>query len=222
MTTMISLPTLVLDEVYHTGTFDPGDKGMHGRSLEGRGLSVCLDMDAWQQIARLPGDEWCLRKTGARFVDAHAVDDAAQSAIVEWAKRKGLVTDGVAFRYSWEDSETEEVMFSLAATYDEAVAECEEVDEDPETAITEVPVLLPSGRLCEMVADGTPGQPSVMMADWLLIAYVESSQDYDGIWWEDNLDVDRLSAPRGVIPASRIDQWSRAPFAATMNGDMIR
>ena len=50
--------------------------------------------------------------------------------------------------------------------------------------------------------------------DLLLTVYVENETDYDGIWWNDELDVSKYSAPRGVIFNSKLKEWS-------VKGDML-
>lgn len=43
--------------------------------------------------------------------------------------------------------------------------------------------------------------------DLLLTIFVEKTTNYDGIWWNDRLDVLDYSAPRGVIFNSKLNNW---------------
>ena len=43
--------------------------------------------------------------------------------------------------------------------------------------------------------------------DILLTVYLENNTEYDGIWWEEELDVLKYSAPRGVIFNSKLKTW---------------
>jgi len=41
----------------------------------------------------------------------------------------------------------------------------------------------------------------------LLTIFVEKTTNYDGIWWNDKLDVSKYSAARGVIFNSKLNNW---------------
>ena len=43
--------------------------------------------------------------------------------------------------------------------------------------------------------------------DILLTVYLDNNTEYDGIWWEEELDVLKYSAPRGVIFNSKLKTW---------------
>ena len=43
--------------------------------------------------------------------------------------------------------------------------------------------------------------------DYVLPLYAEEL-GYDGVWWEDILDIGKFSAPRGVIVPSKISSWT--------------
>ena len=47
--------------------------------------------------------------------------------------------------------------------------------------------------------------------DALLPLWCEARTGLDGVWWDDDLDPMRLSAPRGCIPADRVSEWAFAP-----------
>lgn len=81
----MSFPSLI-----HIGSLNPGDK--RGFSHEWQGLSVSLHPDAWEQIARLAGPRWELSVPGNRFVDFHALDDAARDRIVAWGVERAIET----------------------------------------------------------------------------------------------------------------------------------
>ena len=72
-------PVLQFDDHCHIGTMKPSDKGrFHNKtSLEGNGLSVSEDPDAWRAIAKLGGfPTWSLTRDGSLFVDAHALQES--------------------------------------------------------------------------------------------------------------------------------------------------
>jgi hypothetical protein len=47
----------------------------------------------------------------------------------------------------------------------------------------------------------------VTVPDLVLTVYAEE-HGYDGVWWNDRLDVQNYSAPRGVIVPSKIKSWT--------------
>ena len=49
----MNLPIVSFDSVFHIGTLDPADKGSHGSSLEGHGLSFAASeelVETWERL----------------------------------------------------------------------------------------------------------------------------------------------------------------------------
>ncbi len=106
------------------------------------------------------------------------------------------------------DAETEAHRYILVRSRDEAEAEAAEVSGD----ISAVAGHAPSAALCARMLwrPGLTEWPSVSIAEDVATVWAEDA-GYDGIWWDDDLDVAALSAPRGVLfPAALADVvWRR-------------
>lgn len=195
----MALPLIEFAQVVHIGTLDPTDKGKHGTSLEGHGLSVSQSPESWSRIARLGGYSWWrLEKAGGCFVDAHHLSKAQRKAITDWGVEQGLVERVALWRAVWEDDELggEEVWFSFESK-EEAEFEAEERGE----------VRRASGLKGTDKLDALIGQQSGLECfDLLLVAYAELETDLDGIHWSD-IDDGHLSAPRSVILPAKVAEW---------------
>lgn len=183
-----------IDELFHVGTLNVDDKGVD--SYEGCGLSVSVHPDEWAKIARLGDDDpWVCDARKLRLVDGHRLlRDAAQS-LLAWGVQEGLASECVAWQVDFVDDYGDERSYLCAST-DEADAAADDCGGE----IQEVRGHAPSEALCErMLWRRThAGVPSVSIAQDLATVWAEDA-GYDGIWWEDELDVWKLSAPRGVI-----------------------
>lgn len=204
------LPTISFDALWHVGTLDPADKGCNGESHEGRGLSVSTCPDSWIEIHRLGGlPVWELAREGNRFLDFHALTPAQRAGVAAWCEREGFAVPGKAWEAAWRDAETEDVRWTLHDVRAEAEAQ---IEEESEASVTEVDVHRPTDLMQAFV--GRKVDP-VEMPDHMAAAYAALVLDIDGVWWEDEHDPERLSAPRGVIFPERLSAWSRtAPAPA--------
>jgi hypothetical protein len=219
-------------DLFHVGTFDPADKGTG--SHEGGGLSVSMHPDAWRGIARLSGGDWAVWREGHAFLDFHALTKAQRKAVLAWAAAEGLVREETRWRTEVWDDEWERTLVTTFATREQAVAELG-WEEDAETgnlldeageplsaaaarALKEVRAWVPTEALCrEMRAGG--GDHATFALDWAAVAYAERVLGVDGVWWEDEFDEERLSAPRGVIVPSMVAGWKKVPLVDDTLGD---
>lgn len=220
-------PAISFTTLWHLGTLDPQEKGCHGESQEGHGLSVSTEPDAWERIAKLGGSPlWELEREGNRFLDVHAMDDSLRQEIADWNERRGNVTWADAWEWTRYDEELDTQISGLSESLEDAaleagfddfaeeVAACEaEGREPPELSaevaerVTQKRVLVPTEALCERLKVSGASKPSVLIDDWMAIAYAEDVLMLDGVWWEDRLDLNDLSAPRGVIFPDRLFDW---------------
>ena len=196
------LPTIELAEVIHVGSLDPAAKGLAGPSHEGHGLSISLDPESWQQIARLGGNDWWqLERPGARFLDVHALGKAERERIASWGIEQGLVEQRQMWRVSYFDSEVDDEVGFLCASESEAMDEAAATED---AKVTSELALCPTIALEEAI--GQCSAPDCF--DHLLVLWVEREHaDLDGLWWADEYGL--LSAPRGVILPSRLASWTR-------------
>ena len=204
------LPTVTLPKVWHVGTLDRADKGAVAPSWEGSGLSVSLDPDAWIRIAKLGGQPiWTLTREAGAFVDAHRIDGASRTALLDWGRRRGLVADSGVFEVSWWDPEWHGQVAALFADAADAAAEAAELGGQLRStmrALATRELLTRTGQHADAPTDAL---------ELLLPVYTESATDLDGVWWDDLDDADRLSAPRGVIATRHVNRWTATPAACS-------
>lgn len=194
-----SVATRTFAKLYHVGTLDITHKGEG--SYEGAGLSVSLHPDEWQEIARLQGSVWRCDRPGNRFVDFHRLSKPHRAMIGDWAVQTGWATRKTVWRVEFYDGETDEKRYFTFHDAAEAKAEADEYDTVP----VEVPGELVS---TPALAQRMRQRGAETGLDLLVVAYAEDVMKIDGVWWNDNLDVATLSAPRGVIVPSMIAKWS--------------
>lgn len=193
-----SLPLKTIKNVFHVGTMDIGKKSEY--SFEGSGLSVSNNPDEWRKIAKLGGDLYSLSKLNGVFVDVHEISNNQITNIISWGIKNGYVLQEKTYKVRILDEEGEEGYMEFP-TYGEAKKETY----DDEDVIINTEGIKPTDKLKKETRQAriAPNQS----LELLLTIYIEKNTDYDGIWWEDTLDVSRYSAPRGVIFNSKISEW---------------
>lgn len=198
------LPIRDLRRVAHIGTLEASDKGSSfGGSWEGRGLSISLDPEAWERIARLGGGRWwALDNDSGRFIEAHRLTEEQREMIIDWGVDQGYVERIAAWRSTHFDEEGEEYFF-LHEDREEVLLEVDfdGLEDEHERPVTETTALKPTPLLEEKL-----GMRSHLDCfDHLLVVYGEAMTAYDGVWWED--EYGHLSAPRGVIFPGNVGNW---------------
>jgi hypothetical protein len=203
------LPVRYESKVWHIGTLDPRDKHCRGLSYEGTGLSVSVHPDEWEMIAKLGGLPWFeLTRREGRFLDFHELSGEARLYIMRWGLANGWATVAQQYQVSAIDEELGERRSSLFASESEAREEYRELLEDPacEARFAEVNVIvgLPSmeRRLGASLSHGGDA------LEYLITFWIEDNTPFDGVWWEDALQPEYLSAPRGVIFTKTLPMWT--------------
>lgn len=200
-----AFPTRSFRKLWHVGSMNPADKRQG--SYEGAGLSVSINPDEWRQIARgaVSGDTWVLTKPSNAFLNFWKIGKRQWAIIRQWAIDGGWAEAKTQYRVSWWDEELDDTVSFIFDTREEADAES-----DPEyntgIEIKEVPTGLTgtaklASRCHQRTSDSSP-------QDLLATVYAEDVLGLDGVWWNDYLDPDRLSAPRGVIVPSKVSGWN--------------
>lgn len=191
--------------VYHVGTLDPAHKGCHGPSHEGNGLSVSLHPDEWTAIAQLGGlPRWALARRGGFFLDFHELTDTQRDLIRDWAIEHGYLEAITVWQVRRYDDELEDTVCFLFDTHEEAYAEFDSTDDDAGLSPVDGVRALP--KLDERMGFKVDLAGAF---DAAVLVWVEETTQLDGIWWDDLLDEERLSAPRGVITLSALPHWER-------------
>lgn len=187
-----------LYEFYHVGTLKKEDK--RNDSYEGLGLSVSICPDAWRKIAKLPGETFYCEKTlpllnfyGQEFeIKKECLD---KKLLVNECRYKSFLTN--------EDGDE---CFMVHKTKDAALLE---VDGD-ESLVKKFTTVVASEKLLKNL--GKDFQYSdihaLQLASTVLVdKYKGFSNYYDGVYFDEKLDVHNYSAPRGVIAPSKIDNY---------------
>lgn len=201
-------PLRRLSKVFHVGTLSPQDKSFKGKSLEGNGLSVSLHPQAWRAIAKLGGmPRWKLSKPQpGQFLDAHALTGPHRAVILEWALEQGYLQFQEVWRVFWTDCETNDISYMEFDREEQASQEHELrlEDEDPNLDIQKVLKERATNRMTERIGFDLGSACDFDLATTL---FAEDVLRCDGVWWNDQLDVAALSAPRGVINLPSLPTW---------------
>lgn len=210
MTTLPETPKLFrLRKITHIGTLDAADKGTRGESMEGTGLSVSRHPEAWERIAKLGGSPWWeADASGLRFLDGLKTLSEHKQALEQWGIDQGLATPATAYMVSWMDDEAEEERSFWCESREEAEDEADMLDE---ASIEECSTVCPTARLLEFMGHDASraGKPTPAVHDDLATAWAHA-MGLDGIWWNERLDPESLSAPRGVIFPEHVSRISWA------------
>lgn len=193
--------------LYHVGTMNPADKaGQFTESWEGHGLSVSEYPYAWCAIAQLGGlPFWRLTKPENKFLDFGALTVSQKKKIHRWGFDGGWVAPKTVWVHEYYDDEYEVERFAYFDTAQEAEDELEELG--GKTFEREIVVGTP--KLAQLVGYA----PSDMGSeDMLAVAYASLEIQADGVFWDDEVDVLALMAPRAVIFPEKLGTWVVAPI----------
>tara|TARA_R110002051_G_scaffold60546_8_gene110872 strand:- start:12767 stop:13399 length:633 start_codon:yes stop_codon:yes gene_type:complete len=194
----IAAPQVVLEGLTHVGTFDPRAKGSW--SLEGRGLSVSQHPEDWAGIARLTGETWAFPDAGHPLLDYHELTAEQRGAISAFGIDRGYVNEVPAWEISAWDDEWEQERISVFLDEDDAAEEADEQGGE----VREIRTLVATSTFPDStVKPGSSDVEQILATVWV----EEQAPGLHGVWWQDDYDPDRLSAPRGVIAASKIGDW---------------
>ncbi|WP_210319962.1 hypothetical protein, partial [Camelimonas fluminis] len=119
-------------------------------------------------------------------------DQRVLVVIETWGLDKGITETALVFELTHFGHEFEQDFACVFTKEEDAIAESEEYGGQ----VTPVQGLIATDALKAIsLNDCEP----VMVHDMLTIAYAELALHLTGCWWTDRLDIERLSAPRGVI-----------------------
>ncbi len=197
--------------VYHVGRLSKRlerSKGPRaGRSLEGAGLSVSDVPTAWRRIARLGGlPLYATERADGR--DGEFIDLTGDKVLpyAAQAERDGWVTRSNVFRVWTTDEEGEEQYME----FDRLVDARREAESYDEARVERVDGYAPTDKLLARWRKdftGRLGTLSILILNIAVLYMLDETSAADGAWWSEELDVSRLSAPRGVIFPSKLPRW---------------
>lgn len=194
--------------LWHVGALDHPAPTKRSCLYASRGLFVSECPTEWAQIAKLGGRYWRVRRRDGgrgRFVDWLALTDELRDQVVATAVEDGLLEPTTLHQVSRWDDEWDQELLMTFDDYDDALLEAE----DDETCVEAIPgyaageALLPIWRTF-FRGDLPESASAVAIACETVI---ERIAGFDGIWWDEDLDVSRYSAPQGVIFQDRLDGW---------------
>ena len=199
------LPVKTLKGLFHVGTLDASKKR---DGYEGAGLSVSTHPDAWQKIARghVTGDTHTATKEGNKFLDVHSLSNKHNEQIKQWAVKNGYLEQQETVTVSWFDDEMDDTLSQTFNSMADAKAEHDEELEYMDVKVDKGGVV-PTDKLKKETRQNRIESTGVL--EFVLPIFAEQ-QGLDGVWWQDRLDVQRYSAPRGVIVPSKIKSWNFA------------
>lgn len=188
-----------LECVYHLGDLNLSDlsaRPLTSYSLEGNGLSISLHPNEWQKIARLGGrNKYRLTKSNPNFYISN--QNNIEQAI-EWCIENNFLIKAKKYRAFQTDEEGEEFYFELSSL---KAAQFESDDVRPVIGYK----FSEKGKhywqnFCSSKIDHS------LAEDYAPVFYAEA-HGFDGVWWNELLDPDALSAPRGVIFQNKLAEW---------------
>lgn len=215
-------PSLIsISSVTHVGTLNPQDKGVRGPSYEGMGLSFSKHPEAWIRIAKLgAGSWWSVDISGCKILDAHSFIDANEDALVQWGVDNGWIHQTQAYRVQWFDEEMNSDMEMLCGSQAEAENEAEFYED---VIIEPVHAFTPTPKLVQFMGSdpSNVGKPSLTALSDIAVAWAQDN-GLHGVWWEETLDVEGYSAPRGVIFAQYVPDLTFIPVDPEVSANRRR
>lgn len=191
-----TLPIKKIGKVYHVGEMNIKNKSKF--SLEGSGLSVSKNPEEWRQIAKLGNRNlYLLSNTNGIFLDYHKLNKNQKTNIINWGVEN----------YYVEPTETYRVLFGDGSymEFDDLEKAKYEAGDEYKIRRNKIGGLKPTDKLKIETKQSIIDVSQTF--DLLLTIFVEKTTNYDGIWWNDRLDVLNYSAPRGVIFNSKLNNW---------------
>lgn len=190
------LPTKRLKKVYHVGDIDLNKKSKN--SLEGSGLSISLHPEAWKQISETTyGDTHTLLNDNGIFLDYYKLKASQKNEIINWGVDNGYVELKETYRVYYDDGSYVEFEDYEKAKY--------EAGDEYKLKSNKKGGLIPTEKL--RIETHQQKIDILQSFDLLLTVYTEKNTNFDGVWWNDRLDVYENSAPRGVIFNSKLKNW---------------
>lgn len=181
--------------VFHVGNLS-SLRGKPSMSFEGNGLSVSHHPDAWTAIAKLGGlTTYALYNPNANFYMVPREEDLKA---IEWCLENGYLVRKRKYRVIQTDEEGEE-FYSEFDSKREALAEDEDATPFQGYSFGQKGLQYWKSSFSEKVSHA-------LASSFAPIFFAEAN-GFDGCWWDEVLDIERLSAPRGVIFQCRLDQW---------------
>lgn len=202
-----------VSNLIHVGDMDLKKKQPH--SHEGKGLSVSICPYHWSKIARgcmASNNAFCFSKDDVMLLDFYNISENGKNEIINWAHNNGYVIFKNRFMFKYYDDEFESNISGYSLTLEDALYEVGfNIDEwnelnssDKLEYIQEVNIPVPTNKLNLEIGWKVSDEYTY---DIVVTLYSEYILKYDGVYWNEMLDVGRLSAPRGVLFNSVLERF---------------
>lgn len=193
--------------LYHVGRLDE-DRVTPRFSQEGGELSVSHVPQDWRRIAdHVGGHTYELQNPDGLFYAVEPVTSVTD-AERDIALQAGYTREVTGYRADYTAENGDDV---YTLHYNREDAE-EKLDWYPDGEISEVTVHQLADRgeaYWEEAFCRDPDSASPFEVRLLIPIWAASTLDVDGVYWHHPLDVDELSAPRGLIYQERLDDWDQ-------------
>jgi hypothetical protein len=194
----INLKTISFNSLYHIGTLKKENKS--DTSLEGiNGISISSDSNIWGEINDIHanGDTFEFTKKDNIFVEAHSLSQKTKDLIMEWGVENGFLSSTTKYKYEYYDEDTELDSFFVFDTLDEAL---DDYNYDDLTIFKEYNA---TQKFKDIV-----GENNAWNLELMLSVYANTTTNFDGVYWNDESNKSKYSAPRGIIFEDKISSWS--------------
>lgn len=219
----MKFPIRKQDTWFHVGDLTKKTKK---NSYEGAGLSVSDCPKSWRRIARLGGETYRMYRKGGRFLEMVYVSIPVRREMFKWAVEEGYLTKKNVWVYHFYDEEFHNFYEREFDTLEEAKEEAdwENFDEEEQaimmkrikdrnnhkeeyaSTLFEVTRFSATQRLLES-EEWSGSCLSSQAEDFAILRYADEVLKLDGVHWDEEHDVVRLSAPRAVIFQSQLHHW---------------
>lgn len=206
---MSEFATYTFEKTYHVGNLN-GERETNIESHEGKGVSISPVPDAWRHIAPCVGGyTYRLHKPGGgNYLDYSNLEDGAQEAFREFCLDAEYVVPATAYEIRYEDAHGDVRRFHRDTREDAERSAREESYRNASVEEVETVDLGPKGREYWTDAFGTdPDDAGTIFVETLLEIWYAEEHGFDGVYWDNELSIGKLSAPKGVIFQSMFSEW---------------
>lgn len=202
-------PKVSAASLFHWGTMKEENINKSGFSQEGNNLSLSECPDSWSKLLKLKcGDKlFSFSKANGVFVDILALlNDASYINLREklrsLAFSEGLIKQETLYKVEYEDSETEQIMFMVFESKDEAYNEAYDEEDVSQTLIN-----VGTQELIDRLGI-SKDLARIRGEEYAYIELIKKNIDVDGIFWGYENDINIYSLPLYCIFPSKVSEWS--------------
>lgn len=194
----IDLKLISFEEVFHTGTLDKSNKSP--TSLEGtNGISISNNASAWNKVnASIKGDTFKFTKDSNVFLNVNSLSDKTKKLINEWAVDNCYFEKISKYKHEYYDEDLDVDNIIEFDSLDEALVEYD-IEE-----LTKFYTHKETDKFSNIVGDNNKWNTELILS-----VYANEMTELDGIFWDEPLNIEEYSAPRGTIFEDKISSWSK-------------